>query len=66
MSGRIGTNGSGSTNTGRSPNSFTLAATCSNGTKTFRLFAERYRYPKSAYAAKFAITAGIINLAAGF
>lgn len=34
--------------------------------KTFRLFAERYRYPKSAYAAKFAITAGIINLAAGF
>jgi len=34
--------------------------------KVFRLFAERYRYPKSAYGAKFAITAGIVNLAAGF
>ena len=34
--------------------------------KSFRMFAERYRYPRSAYAAKFAIIANILNLAAGF
>ena len=34
--------------------------------KSFRMLSERYRYPKPAYAAKFAIIAGIVNLAAGF
>lgn len=34
--------------------------------RSFRIFAERYRYPRSAYAAKFAIIARILNLAAGF
>lgn len=34
--------------------------------KSFRMLAERYRYPKPTYAAKFAIIAGILNLAAGF
>ena len=34
--------------------------------KTFRLFAERFRYPKFTYAAKFALVAGIVNIASGF
>jgi len=34
--------------------------------KSFRVLADRYRYPKAAYAAKFAIVAGIVNLVAGF
>lgn len=34
--------------------------------KTFRLFAERFRYPKISYAAKFALVAGIVNIASGF
>ena len=34
--------------------------------KAFRLLSARYRYPRPAYAAKFAIIAGIVNLAAGF
>jgi len=34
--------------------------------KSFRVLAERYRYPRAAYAAKFAIVAGIVNIAAGF
>lgn len=34
--------------------------------KSFRMLSERYRYPKPAYPAKFAIIAGIVNLAAGF
>ncbi len=34
--------------------------------KSFRVLADRYRYPKTACAAKFAIVAGIVNLAAGF
>jgi len=34
--------------------------------KTFRLLAERFRYPKITYAAKFALVAGIVNIASGF
>lgn len=34
--------------------------------KSFRMLSERYRYPKATYAAKFAVIAGIVNLAAGF
>lgn len=34
--------------------------------KSFRMLSERYRYPRAAYAAKFAIIAGTINLMAGF
>jgi hypothetical protein len=34
--------------------------------KAFRMLSDRYRYPRQAYAAKFAIIAGIVNLAAGF
>ena len=34
--------------------------------KSFRILSERYRYPRPAYAAKFAIVAGIVNLMAGF
>jgi hypothetical protein len=30
------------------------------------MFADRFRYPRRTYAAKFAIVAGIVNLAAGF
>ena len=34
--------------------------------KSFRMLSERYRYPKATYAAKFALIAGIVNIAAGF
>lgn len=34
--------------------------------KSFRMLAERYRYPRATYAAKFAIIAGIVNHAARF
>jgi len=34
--------------------------------KSFRMLSERYRYPKAAYAAKFALISGIVNLTAGF
>lgn len=34
--------------------------------KTFRLLAKRFRYPKITYAAKFALVAGIVNIASGF
>jgi transposase len=34
--------------------------------KSFRMLSERYRYPKATYAAKFALIAGIVNLASGF
>lgn len=34
--------------------------------KTFRMFSERFRYPKPTYAAKFALVAGIVNIMAGF
>ena len=34
--------------------------------KSFRMLSERYRYPKATYAAKFAIIAGVLNIAAGF
>jgi transposase len=34
--------------------------------KSFRMLSERYRYPKTTYAAKFAIIAGVVNMAAGF
>ena len=34
--------------------------------KTFRMFSERFRYPKPTYAAKFSIVAGIVNIAGGF
>ena len=34
--------------------------------KRFCLFADRFRYPRRTYADKFAIVAGIVNLAAGF
>jgi transposase len=34
--------------------------------KSFRMLSERYRYPRSTYAAKFAIIAGIVNHAAAF
>ena len=34
--------------------------------KSFRILAERYRYPRDRYAAKISIVAGILNLAAGF
>ena len=34
--------------------------------KTFRLLAERFRYPKITCATKFALVAGIVNIASGF
>jgi transposase len=34
--------------------------------KRFRIMAERFRYPRTSYPAKFAITAGIINIIGGF
>lgn len=34
--------------------------------KSFRMFSERFRYPRPTYAAKFALVAGIVNLAGGF
>lgn len=34
--------------------------------KRFRILADRFRYPKSRHAAKFAIIAGITNITAGF
>jgi hypothetical protein len=34
--------------------------------KTLRLLAEPFRYPKITYAAKFALVAGIVNIASGF
>jgi len=34
--------------------------------KTFRIFSDRYRYPRATHSRKFAIAAGIANLAAGF
>jgi len=34
--------------------------------KSFRILAERYRYPRKSYGAKISIVAGILNLAAGF
>lgn len=34
--------------------------------KSFRILSERYRYPRAAYAAKFGIIAGVLNIAAGF
>jgi IS5 family transposase len=34
--------------------------------KSFRMLSERYRYPRAAYGAKFAIIAGVLNIAAGF
>ena len=34
--------------------------------KTFRQLAERFRYPKITDAAKFALVAGIVNIASGF
>lgn len=34
--------------------------------KTFRILADRFRYPLTAHSAKFAIAAGIANLMAGF
>lgn len=34
--------------------------------KSFRILAERYRYPRKTYGAKISIVAGILNLAAGF
>ena len=34
--------------------------------KSFRILAERYRYPRKTYAAKISIVAGVLNVAAGF
>lgn len=34
--------------------------------KTFRILADRYRYPRKKHSAKMAIAAGIANIAAGF
>lgn len=34
--------------------------------KSFKMLSERYRYPRTAYAAKLAIIAGVVNLRAGF
>lgn len=34
--------------------------------KTFRIFSDRYRYTRASHSEKFAIAAGIANLAAGF
>jgi IS5 family transposase len=34
--------------------------------KSFRMLSDRYRYPRTSYAAKFAIIAGVVNLMAGF
>ena len=34
--------------------------------KRFRILSDRYRYPRSTHAAKFSITAGIVNILAGF
>jgi transposase len=34
--------------------------------KSFRILAERYRYPRNRYAAKISTVAGIVNLADGF
>jgi len=42
------------------------SSTRSHKLKAFRMLSARYRYPRPAYAAKFATIAGIVNLAAGF
>jgi hypothetical protein len=34
--------------------------------KSFKILSERYRYPRTSYAIKFAIIAGVVNLIAGF
>ena len=34
--------------------------------KSFRILADRYRYPRSGHIVKFSIIAGIVNMAAGF
>ena len=34
--------------------------------KSFQMLSDRYRYPRSTYAAKFAIVVGVVNLMAGF
>lgn len=34
--------------------------------KRFRMLSDRFRYPRSTHAAKFAIVAGIVNILAGF
>jgi len=34
--------------------------------KRFRIMADRFRYPRTTYAAKFAIVAGIVNVLSGF
>lgn len=34
--------------------------------KTFRILADRFRYPRASHSAKFAIAAGLANLIAGF
>ncbi len=34
--------------------------------KSFRILADKFRYPKSSHFAKFSIVAGIVNLSAGF
>lgn len=34
--------------------------------KTFRILADRFRYPRASHAAKFALAAGIANIIAGF
>lgn len=34
--------------------------------KRFRIMADRFRYPKTTYAAKFGIVAGLVNILAGF
>lgn len=34
--------------------------------KTFRIFSDRYRYPRASHSGKFALAAGIANIAAGF
>lgn len=34
--------------------------------KRFRMFSERFRYPRPTYAAKFSLVAGIVNLIGGF
>ena len=34
--------------------------------KSFRMLSDRYRYPKTSYAAKFSLIAGIVNIVSGF
>ena len=34
--------------------------------KTFRILADRFRYPRASHTTKFAIAAGIANIIAGF